>query len=676
MSSFLSRAAFTLLACAVAASGLDAEAAGARRTHEIQPEDYFSLQLIHDCATAPDGQHIAFTNLVWGGEDEGRQFDVWVVDTDTQDRTRLTFSAGNDLDPQWSTDSSMVYFLSRRSCGEGKAGDGASQVFRKPICADAPPFQVTRAREGVMRYRLSNDSSTLYYTSCPRAEGSEPAGQITRLYGLDLESWREEMLVEAAGLIIDFDVAGDQTRIAVVVAPAGEEEDVAAPTRLDVHQVSTGKRETVADAGREVDADASYGRFAEPCWSPSGHALAWTVISDGRPTEVLVAEWTKKGTQVRTLDRPREIAVSGHLRWFPGSDELCLLGEFRGRRRAYGIADVRDGGQGELRTFTRGHIVVHDFDFNADGSVVDYVMSEPDKLRDLFRKVPDAPRARERQITRMNPQADGWKLPQVKRVTWMTTDGRELEGIVELPFDYDEDDQNVPLPLVVQVRGDDVPAGMYHWHFGSFGRTLVPASGYAVLCPNYRSSTGYGDESLMAAGGGEYDLVIQDIMTGIKALADIKLVDPDRVVLVGWGRGGLIVSRMIAEDNPFKTAVVAFGINDKVIDFGPERAPRAVSDHLLGMNRERTEAYLDALDPEVFGQVRTPVLYYMGNEATPVSAVANPWLDDAPVELNQAYIRVVDHSDRGHGRVLKRDRLEALKAMMQWLEDHLAEKGK
>ena len=96
-----------------------------------------------------------------------------------------------------------------------------------------------------------------------------------------------------------------------------------------------------------------------------------------------------------------------------------------------------------------------------------------------------------RRITTVNPQMDTWMLPQISVVSWKGANGDPVEGILELPPGYQPSDG--PLPLVVELHGGPTSATRLQLRFWIYGRTLLPAQGYALLSPNYRGSTGYGD---------------------------------------------------------------------------------------------------------------------------------------------------------------------------------------
>ena len=192
-----------VLACAVSV----ACAAPPERTHEITVDDYLTVHLITDCATSPDGSHVAFTELRWGEHDEPRSTDLWVVGTESPRPLRLTFEPSNDDSPQFSPDGQHLYFVSKRNRGGKKPPyDGSKQVWVIGL-HPGESLPVTHVKGGIEQYQLSEDGRTLYYTK----EGEEAEREwkdlrkkysdikfgdgpvkYTELWKLDLESWRAE----------------------------------------------------------------------------------------------------------------------------------------------------------------------------------------------------------------------------------------------------------------------------------------------------------------------------------------------------------------------------------------------------------------------------------------------------------------------------------------------------
>jgi len=86
------------------------------------------------------------------------------------------------------------------------------------------------------------------------------------------------------------------------------------------------------------------------------------------------------------------------------------------------------------------------------------------------------------------------------------------------------------------------------------------AAGYAVLCPNYRGSTGYGDKFVTDLIGKENDIEVKDILAGIQHLIDEGIADPERVGVMGWSNGGYLTNCLISlKDSPIKFKAASSG---------------------------------------------------------------------------------------------------------------------
>jgi dipeptidyl aminopeptidase/acylaminoacyl peptidase len=125
----------------------------------------------------------------------------------------------------------------------------------------------------------------------------------------------------------------------------------------------------------------------------------------------------------------------------------------------------------------------------------------------------------------------------------------------------------VKLPMLI------LPHGGVHADFTTYHAHIIRelmAQGYVVVAPDYRGSTGYGEEfyRLIDYGGREVD----DIHAAKEwALANFDFVDPNRVGLIGWSHGGLIVL-MEAFAHPKEYACVFAGVpvSDLVMRMGYE----------------------------------------------------------------------------------------------------------
>ena len=144
-----------------------------------------------------------------------------------------------------------------------------------------------------------------------------------------------------------------------------------------------------------------------------------------------------------------------------------------------------------------------------------------------------------------------FKLPRQEKVEWKGADGVTVEGLLYYPLDYKEGQR---YPLAVQTHGG--PQASDKFGFGG-AQNFVPvlaAKGYAVLQPNYRGSTGYGDEFLRDMVGHYFKNAHTDVLTGVDALIARGIVDPDRMVKMGWSGGGHMTNKIITTTDRFKAA--------------------------------------------------------------------------------------------------------------------------
>jgi len=643
------------------------------RDHDIVVDDYFTLANVTSCAVSPDGEQVAYTEMRWAPPAEKRNIDVWVVSRGTKTPRRLTFDPAGDGGVRWSPNGKHLYFTSgRKRAGEEHAPyNGKRQVWR--VSPDGgEPFAVTRLDKGIGLYDLSGDGGTLYYTTTTEqvddewkelrtefkklkyGHGIRNVGQV---WALDLHSWRAKKLIDEQRVIAAMTVAPNQQRIAMLTRPDEPLIFNEGWSRVDVYDASSKKVYTVTPNGWRKNHPSPYGWLDNITWSDDGDALAFSVSYDGYPPQIFVAEWSGDRHTLRELRRPAGVTlVGGTLKWRPGSRDLCFLGEERARVRVYEISDVRGGRQGTTRRLTDGDIVVGAFDFGRSGSPLAVVMGTVEHTEDVF--VVSRPDSFDR-LTNVNPQVDTWKLPQISLVTWAGAHGDEVEGILELPPDYK---RGTPLPLVVEIHGGPTAATHYSLRFWIYGRTLMAARGFALLSPNYRGSTGYGDEFMVDLVGHENDIEVEDILKGVDAMVERGIADPDHLAVMGWSNGGFLTNCLITATDRFKAASSGAGVLDMVIQWGTEDTPGHVINFMQGLPWQNADAYRAGSPMFKLGDVKTPTLIHVGENDQRVPPANARSLYRALRHYSDVPTELVVYPGEGHGLTKYKHR----KAKMEW----------
>ena len=122
-------------------------------------------------------------------------------------------------------------------------------------------------------------------------------------------------------------------------------------------------------------------------------------------------------------------------------------------------------------------------------------------------------------------------MAEMKPLRYASSDGLEIPAFLTLP-------KGMParaLPLIVVPHGG--PWARDGWGFNNLAQFLANR-GYAVLMPNFRSSTGYGKKFLNAGNKQWGDKMQDDITWGVKHLIAQGIADPKRVGIMGGSYGG------------------------------------------------------------------------------------------------------------------------------------------
>lgn len=673
---------------AVAIASAVAVAQGPERTHDITVDDYLSVHIISDCATSPDGKYVAFTELRWGDHDRPRSTDLWVVNTETRQSVRLTFDPANDGAPQWAPDSRHIYFTTQRKRGDDRPPyDGSRQVWRLGL-EPGEPLAITRVKGGIDGFQLSEDGRTLYYAK----EGEEAeqewktlrgkykninfghgAVNYTEIWKLELETWREEQVVAPERVITEFKVSPDEQRVAMVTTPDGRLITKEGQSRVEVYDARTKQTTTLPDELYRAQAPSPFGWLENLAWSSDSRCLAFTVDFDGYPSQILVAEWATAEPTVRMLARPDEVSVSGWLRWIPRTSDLCFLAEQRARVRIFCITSVKDGRQGAAQALTPGDLVVQGYSYAADGQRIAIIKSDPENHGDVFWYEGGPSGGKLTRLTKINPQMDTWKLPQIKLVAWTAPDGAEVEGILELPPGYTPDQG--PLPMIVELHGGPTDSTKYRMRFWIYGRTIFAARGYALLSPNYRGSTGYGDKFMTDLIGHENDLDVKDILSGVDAMVERGVADPERLGVAGWSNGGFLTNCVITTTQRFKAASTGAGTIDQFLQWGLEDTPGHVINYMRGLPWERMEAYVKASPSYRLGAVTTPTIVHVGEGDERVPAANARALYRALKDYGQVPTVLLTYPGAGHGLSIADHRKGKLEWDVAWFDKYVLGKS-
>ncbi|HEY7819919.1 MAG TPA: S9 family peptidase, partial [Vicinamibacteria bacterium] len=273
-----------------------------------------------------------------------------------------------------------------------------------------------------------------------------------------------------------------------------------------------------------------------------------------------------------------------------------------------------------------------------------------------------------RRLTTMNPRIEELALGESEVVTWKSTEGSEVEGVLLKPVGYTAGKR---VPLLVVVHGG--PTGAHHDSFrasyGDAGQHWA-GQGFAVLYPNPRGSTNYGEAFMRANledwGGGDY----RDIIAGVDAMVARGVADPEKLAILGWSYGGYMTCWTVSQTTRFKAAMIGAGLTNLVSMYGTNDVPNYLASFFAGTLGPETEHLYRARSGLTFAdQVRTPTLILHGaaDERVPIGQ---------PMEFYRALkdrgvpAELVFYPREGHGLEEYYHRLDRMKRQYDWIARH------
>lgn len=205
----------------------------------------------------------------------------------------------------------------------------------------------------------------------------------------------------------------------------------------------------------------------------------------------------------------------------------------------------------------------------------------------------------------VRPELEGRTRAAVKPVSYPAADGTMIPAYLTLP--PGSDGKN--LPTIVMPHGG--PAARDEWQFDWLPQFFA-ARGYAVLQPNYRGSSGYGDGWYQQNGFKSWRVAIGDVNDGGRWLEKQGIAAPGKLAIVGWSYGGYAALQSAMLDPKLFKAIVAVA---PVTDLDMLRAERnnyadfSVVDRFIGKG-PHVEAGSPARHADM---IAAPVLLFHGD---------------------------------------------------------------
>jgi len=618
--------------------------------------DLLNIPRISDPQISPDGKSLTFVLATADWTANQRVPRIWRISTDGTGLRQLVDDAGA-YSARWSPDGSAIAFLLRGS------------VFVVPA-AGGTPRQVSK-RTGVADMSWHPDGTSIYFLASDPPTDGERARQQLRGDVRVLDEYRQRHLWKMA--VAD----GAETRIT-----GGDYYVFAYRISADGHRIILSRKPTQlpADTDRmelwNIAADGTspvqLTRNAIPEedgeLAPDGSQVLFIARANHKQEPYYNANLflvPASGGQTRALmpDFPYEVQRAG---WADDSKSIWMLVNTGVRLDLFQV----DLASRTPKPITKGdHALVPTSWSTVSGRHV-FMIDEPTRIGDVWTWTTGD--AAPKRVTGIYDYLDReFALPRQERIEWKGIDGARVEGVLTYPIEYKP---GARYPLIVQLHGGPEASDRFGW--GSIFFYYQPAwaaRGYAILRPNYRGSSGYGNVFYREPIGGYFKNSHHDVLAGIDRVIAMGIADPNQLAVMGWSAGGHLANKLITFTTRFKAASSGAGVANWISLYGVSDT-RSDRDLWFGgtlwQKNSPIDTYWEHSPLKYVTAVRTPALFFIG-ENDPRVPMSQAMELSRAIKAQGVASEVHIAPREGHDWVQPAHQLYKMNVEMEWLEKYV-----
>ncbi|MGM0846469.1 MAG: S9 family peptidase [Bacillota bacterium] len=520
-------------------------------------EDLISLPTLSGVNISEDGRKVAFVKTAadWKNNSYRNQICIYENRSECYEETP---SDREGTSPLWSPNSRHIAYL-QSVCKR-------NQIFVDSIDG-GNRVQITDEKEGVSKFKWEPAGEGFYYVAQPT--DSEEIKKRKKIYGdfhhigkeyqnhslnyIELPEDVEKPMANNENSIVhqltdgkefhihEFDISNDGQKIVMIAAPSSSADDeqnrnlyILDRKSGELHRINRNKL-----LGGHV------------CFSPDGSKICYTAsIREKEYYKTHIQESTLEIYDLNSAEPTQPLtdwdSTVTPIRW---TAEGILI---RWQHKTNYVIGLLSENGSVKKINTDGFMM--DATITKDGNHIAYSKAAANEIFEIY--------AGDKKITDENSFFIEKLRSNREIISWKNNDDVEIEGVLTTPADFDASKK---YPLLVLVHGGPAWAS-FPIHSGCFNDKYpveqFVEKGFIVLEPNYRGSTGYGNEFLKAnyrnLGIGDYD----DLISGVDSLVSKGIADQDRVGVMGWSQGGFITAFSSLYSDRFKAASVGGAITN------------------------------------------------------------------------------------------------------------------
>ncbi|MFM8536425.1 MAG: S9 family peptidase [Acidimicrobiia bacterium] len=651
------RIGVVVVLCALALSP-----AGAQEKRGRTFIDALEQPVVGDPQLSPDGKRILFTIDRADWKQNRRVGHIYRINADGTGQVQLTFGDRGENSPRWSPDGKLIAFTTRRD------PDATNQIYllnvdggeaRRLTNHPTAPGTLTWAPDGKSIYFIAADDKTAEEKEKDRLRDDVYAFEENNfkqrhLWTTDLEG-KTTRVTEGAWSVSGYDLNADGTRVAMERTPSpllefldrGEvwvmDASGANAMQLTKNMVPEDNASLSPDGSMVMFTSASNEQFDiyynDKIFLVPASGGAARVLLPEVPYGVENASWSKDGKSIY----------------------------FTANMGVHNEIMKVDVASRQVTQITKGDHNLGGWSFNEDAGLHVFTRNTAERASEVNLLAAAAGSQPKRVTAVFDEDLAKFGTARQEKITWKGQDGVTVEGLLIYPLDYKA---GTRYPLIVQTHGGPAASDRFGY---STENQVYAAKGYAVLRPNYRGSTGYGDVFLRDMVKGYFKQSHLDVMLGTDAVIAMGVADPSKLIKMGWSAGGHMTNKIVTFTDRFKAASSGAGAANWISMY-------AQSDHRefrtpwFGGSPWQANAPIDLYwnhSPlKDVAKVKTPTIFLVGEQDPRVPLPQSVEMFRA-LKSNGVPTHLYVAPREGHGWAELRHRLFKVQIEMEWFEKHV-----
>jgi dipeptidyl aminopeptidase/acylaminoacyl peptidase len=615
----------------------------------------------------------------FGGGGGGPGFQLYMMHPDGGEARKITDAKDGVSTFAFSKDGKWLVYRS------GKAGE--EQLYRMPVAGldSAKAEQITRHPTGVGIWRFAPTGNRIYFITADTIDLDEklrrekrftvdirnPESPLSSLWEFDIDGRKTTRLTRDTSITVtDFEISDDGKYVAFRGISSNRYKRGVTEQAINgddyLLDVATGQIERLTN-NTEVPEST-------PSFSPDSKWMAFSAPDDltrysMKNTRVYVRAVADKGGQWRKLGSAFDGDVTVGF-WSLDGKTIYFNEGIRATNEVLAL-DVATGNVKQLTNEKAS--VSANLDDDTKTVLVNYADPKtPPTIYTVASIDQIGNRSAWKQLTDANPQIRNIALGEEEEITWKSTDGKTVGGVLVKPVGYRPGQR---YPLIVAIHGGPASADVLGFN-GGYGAQSYAGAGYAVLKPNYRGSTNYGEKHKTDIVGDYFRLGYDDIMTGVNHLIAQGIVDSTKMGVLGWSAGGHWSNWILTHTNRFKAISTGAGTTNWISMYAESDVQRNRQFYLGDkLPYDNFDAYWNQSPIKYIKNAKTPTMIHVVHDDP---RVPRPQSEELYMALRQLGVPTEFYVYPGASHGIPDPRNQYVKSMaeMAWMDYWVRGSGK